>query len=47
MRFEEDGIKKLSFLESGDIFYAPIGTEYVAHPQREARILVVEAQGSV
>ena len=34
-------------LETGDIFYASIGTEHVAHPQGEARILVIETEGSV
>lgn len=34
-------------LETGDIFYASIGTEHVAHPQGEARILVIESEGSV
>ncbi len=47
MRFKEAGIEKMSLLETGDIFYASIGTEHVAHPQGEARILVVETQDSV
>jgi len=47
MRFKEQGIEKSSLLESGDIFYACIGTEHVAHPQGEARILVVETEGSI
>ena len=34
-------------LETGDIFYASIGTEHVAHPIGVARILVVENEGSV
>jgi len=34
-------------LETGDIFYACIGTEHVAHPQGEARILVIEKAGSI
>ncbi|RFQ41816.1 cupin, partial [Pseudomonas sp. ATCC 13867] len=34
-------------LETGDIFYASIGTEHVAHPQGEARILVIETEDSV
>ena len=28
-------------------FYASVGTEHVAHPKGEARILVVESAGSV
>jgi hypothetical protein len=31
----------------GDIFFAAIGTEHVAHPIGEARILVIEKEGSV
>jgi hypothetical protein len=34
-------------LEVGDIFYASVGTEHVAHPIGAARILVIEAAGSV
>ena len=33
-------------LKTGDIFYAKMGTEHVAHPQGEARILVIETEGS-
>lgn len=36
-----------TLLASGDIFYASIGTEHVARPIGEARILVVEQEGSV
>jgi len=34
-------------LNTGDIFYASIGTEHVAHPIGVARILVIEKEGSV
>ena len=34
-------------LDVGDIFYASVGTEHVAHPQGAARILVIESEGSV
>ena len=47
MRYCEDGVEKSTLLETGDIFYASIGTEHVAHPIGQARILVVEAAGSV
>jgi hypothetical protein len=33
-------------LNPGDIFFAEIGCEHVAHPRGEARILVVEKEGS-
>lgn len=45
--YRTDGIESSSLLNSGDIFYAAIGTEHVAHPIGEARILVIESQGSV
>ena len=47
MLFKENGIEKSVILQVGDIFYATIGTEHVAHPRGEARILVVESEGSV
>lgn len=47
MLFKENGIEQSAVLETGDIFYASIGTEHVAHPRGEARILVVESEGSV
>ena len=34
-------------LAEGDVFYAGVGCEHVAHPQGAARILVVETKGSV
>ncbi|MFT4650540.1 MAG: hypothetical protein ACI9AP_000709 [Flavobacteriales bacterium] len=47
MFYLEHGNENLVVLNSGDIFYASIGTEQVAHPKGEARILVVESEGSV
>lgn len=47
MLFKDNGIEQSVVLEVGDIFYASIGTEHVAHPRGEARILVVESEGSV
>ena len=47
MRFREDGVENSVILETGDVFYASVGTEHVAHPIGEARILVVEREGSV
>jgi len=47
MRFRESGEDQSAILETGDIFYASIGTEHVAHPIGQARILVIEAEGSV
>ena len=47
MFFKEDGLEKSALLNTGDIFFASVGTEHVAHPVGEARILVVEKEGSV
>ena len=47
MRFIESGVERSSVLEAGDIFHATVGTHHVACPIGEARILVVERQGSV
>lgn len=47
MHYREDGVEKQVTLNSGDIFYAGIGCEHVAHPDGEARILVIESEGSV
>jgi len=46
MHYKENGSTKIVRLETGDIFYADVGTEHVAHPVGEARILVVEKEGS-
>lgn len=47
MRYRENGEEKRIRLETGDIFFAEVGCEHVAHPIGEARILVVEKEGSV
>jgi mannose-6-phosphate isomerase-like protein (cupin superfamily) len=47
MRYRENGEEQVAWLEVGDIFYASVGTEHVAHPQGVARVLVVESKGSV
>ena len=47
MHYRVDGREEKTLLEAGDIFFASIGTEHVAHPRGEARILVVEQEGSV
>ena len=31
--FKKDGVEEISILSIGDIFYADVGTEHVAHPQ--------------
>lgn len=44
----EQGSKRLSrLLEIGDIFNASVGTKHYADPIGEARVLVIEKQGSI
>ncbi|WP_412527044.1 cupin domain-containing protein [Burkholderia lata] len=47
MRYREAGVEHATALETGDVFHASAGTEHVAHPLGEARILVIETEGSV
>lgn len=47
MLYKIEGEKQSSLLKAGDIFYASVGTEHVACPIGEARILVVETAGSI
>lgn len=47
MLYRDEGIEKSVLLETGDIFFASVGTEHVAHPRGEVRLLVVESEGSV
>jgi mannose-6-phosphate isomerase-like protein (cupin superfamily) len=46
MHCRENGIEKIIPLHAGDVFFAEAGCEHVAHPRGEARILVVEREGS-
>jgi len=47
MHYREGDTEKMALLHAGDIFFACIGCEHVAHPQGVARILVIEKEGSV
>jgi mannose-6-phosphate isomerase-like protein (cupin superfamily) len=47
MHYRLDGTEESVTLNVGDIFYASVGTEHVAHPLGPARILVIESEGSV
>lgn len=47
MLYKQQGVEHSVLLEVGDIFYANIGTEHVAHPEGVVRVLVVESEGSV
>jgi len=46
MHYREPDGEHVAVLQAGDVFFAGVGCEQVAHPRREARILVVERQGS-
>lgn len=47
MHYREDGEESAVRLKAGQIFYAAEGDEHYASPVGEARILVVEREGSV
>lgn len=47
MFYRMDGVEESALLNAGDIFFASVGTEHVAHPKGVARVLVVESEGSV
>ena len=47
MHYRDLGIEHIVVLSAGDVFFAGIGCEHVAHPLGEARILVIEREGSV
>ena len=46
MHYRQHGREEIAVLGAGDIFFAAVGTEHVAHPRGEARVLVVEREGS-
>jgi mannose-6-phosphate isomerase-like protein (cupin superfamily) len=47
MLYRLQGVEYSEILQVGDVFFADVGEEHVAHPRGEARVLVVEKQGSV
>lgn len=47
MHYREAGVERVVALNIGDVFFAGVGCEHVAHPRGAARILVVEREGSV
>ena len=47
MHYREGGEERVRRMTAGDIFHADAGTEHLAHPVGEARVLVVELEGSV
>lgn len=47
MRVRRDGVEEVHVLDAGDIFHAHPGDEHIAEPIGQARILVIEKEGSV
>jgi len=47
MHYRDQGVEKAAVLDAGDVFFASIGCEHVAHPVGPARVLVIEKKGSV
>lgn len=47
MHYRQCGVEHIVTLAAGDVFFAGVGCEHVAHPRGEARILVIEREGSV
>jgi len=47
MKVRENGLESAIILETGDVFFAHAGCEHIAIPQGEARILVIEREGSI
>lgn len=47
MHYRLNGVEASVLLDVGDIFFASVGTEHVAHPRGAVRVLVVESEGSV
>lgn len=47
MHYRIDAVVNVVTLETGEVFYAGVGCEQVAHPRVASRILVVEKEGSV
>ena len=47
MFYRQNGEEASVTMQIGDIFYASVGTEHVAHPIGAARVLVIEKEGSV
>ena len=46
MHYKENDKTVVATLNTGDIFHASAGTEHVAHPIGEARMVVIEHEGS-
>ena len=47
MHYRKEGAERVARMKAGDIFYAEEGDEHFASPIGEARILVIEREGSI
>jgi mannose-6-phosphate isomerase-like protein (cupin superfamily) len=47
MHVRENGEERVVHLRAGDVFHVQVGDEHMARPLGEARVLVVEKEGSV
>jgi len=47
MYYKENDEEKFCILNTGDIFFASLGTQHYAKPINEARILVIEKENSI
>lgn len=47
MHYRENGQEKTAHMRAGDIFFAEEGDAHFASPVGEARVLVIEREGSV
>ena len=47
MHYRNENSGNVERMNVGDIFYASVGTEHVAHPIGEVRVLVVEHEESI
>ncbi|HVW52649.1 MAG TPA: cupin [Trinickia sp.] len=47
MDYRENGQTHSVVMNTGDIFFAAVGAEHVAHPIGQARVLVIEKEGSI
>lgn len=47
MHYRENGEQKVARMKQGEIFFADVGDEHFASPIGEARVLVIEREGSV
>jgi len=47
MRYRENGVENVVVLQAGDVFHAHVGLQHAASPLGQARVLVIEKEGSL